>query len=162
MSDILTKLIAEYHEYLDEYNKMGRYYDGKHDILKNYRYEENRANQKIIENYVHKFVEEELSYIFGNPLTYISKSGNEAIINDIDYNLSHWKATHNQDLTRQLEIFGTAYELYYINANGEFCSRILNPTNAIVLTDTDDVPQMFVHFYKHKYEVSWSSIIVTP
>lgn len=73
-------------------------------------------------------------------------------INDIDYNLSHFKSTHNQELTRNLLIFGTAYELYYINANGEFCSRILNPTNAIVLTDTDDVPQMFVHFYKHKYE----------
>lgn len=154
MSDILKKLIEEYTANLDKYNKMGSYYDGQHDILKNYHYEENRANQKIIVNYVHKFIEEELSYIFGNPLTYISKSGNETTVNDIDYQLSHWKATHNQELTRILEIFGTAYELYYINKQGEFCSRILNPTNGIVLTDTDDVPQMFIHFYKNKYEDS--------
>lgn len=154
MNDILVKLTDEYYSQTEKYNKMGRYYDGKHDILNDYRYEANRSNQKITVNYIHKFVEEELAYIFGNPISYISKSGNESCINDIDYQLSHWNTTHNQELARQVEIFGTAYELYYINKNGEFCSRILNPTNAIVYADMDNVPQIFIHFYTKKYDTS--------
>lgn len=128
------------------------YYNGKHDILSTYNYQDYRANHKSAVNYIHKFVEEELSYIFGNPVSYISKSGNEDVINAIDYNLYHWQTTHNQELCRQLEIFGTAYELYYIDADGQFCGRILNPTNSIVYTDTDNIAQIFIHFYKLKYD----------
>lgn len=130
------------------------YYDGKHDIYSSYSYEEYRANHKSVINYINKFVEEELSYIFGNPVSYVSKSGDENIVNAIDYNLYHWKTTHNQELCRQLEIFGTAYELYYIDKDGLFSGRILNPTNSIAYTDADGIPQIFIHFYKMKYDDS--------
>ncbi|MDU7337938.1 MAG: phage portal protein [Clostridium sp.] len=154
MTDKIKRLVADYHATAYMYQKMLDYYNGKHDILNTYRYEENRANNKTVINYIQKFVEEELSYTLGNPISYISKSGNENIVNDIDYSLYHWQTTHNQELCRQLEIFGIAYELYYINHSGEFCSRILNPTNSICYTDTDNIPQIFIHFYKLKYDDS--------
>lgn len=127
------------------------YYNGTHDILSSYSYEEYRANQKSIVNYIHKFIEEEVSYL-GLPISYTSKSGNEDIVNDIEYNLMGWKATHNQQLVRELEIYGTVYELSYIDKAGMFNGRILNPTNSIAYTDEDGVPQIFIHFYKKKYD----------
>lgn len=133
---------------------MQDYYNGDQDILNTYHYEEYRSNAKTVINYIQKFVEEEIAYICGNPISYISKSGKGQEVNDIDYNLYHWKATHNQELTRQLEIFGTVYELYYIDSDGQFCGRILNPTNAAVITDADNIPQVFIHFYKKKYDNS--------
>lgn len=154
MTDIISKLKDTYNANSYKYNKMQNYYDGQHDIYTGYKQELNRANEKRVINYINKFVEEEISYCFGNPLTYISKSANESIIKDIDYNLYHWKATHNQELMRQLEIFGEAYELYYINANGDFCGRILNPSNSIAYCDMDNVPQIFIHFYKKAYDDS--------
>ncbi len=130
------------------------YYAGNHDILRNYRYEANRSNEKTVINYIHKFVEEEISYTLGNPITYISNTGNERELKDINYQLFHWSTTHNQELCRQLEIFGKAYELYYVNQNGEFCGRILNPTDAIAYTDSDGIPQLFIHFYKKQYDTA--------
>lgn len=151
MADIIKELISDYLAGLSIYQKMKDYYDGQHDILSFYKYEEGRSNQKTVVNYVNKFVEEELAYCFGNPLTYTSKSGNDDEIKAIDYNFYHWKSTHNQELMRQLEIYGTAYELYYIDQDGLFSGRILNPTDAIAYTDADGIPQIFVHFYKMKY-----------
>ncbi len=154
MANIIKELIDDYRANLLAYQKMQNYYEGNHEILNNYSYQEFRANNKTVVNFIHKFIEEELSYCFGNPLSYISKSGSEKALNDIDYNLYHWQSTHNQELMRNLEIFGTAYELYYIDKQGDFCGRILNPTNSIVYADSDGKPQIFIHFYSKKYDES--------
>jgi SPP1 family phage portal protein len=154
INEIIIDMINDYHGHSDIFDKMQRYYDGKHDILSTYVHEPSRANNIEVVNYIHKFIEEEISYCFGNGLTYISKSSNEQEINDINYQLSHWNKNHNQELMRQLEIYGLAFELYYINERGEFSSRILNPSNAIVYCDSDNVPQIFIHFYRQKYDSS--------
>lgn len=151
-SEIIKKLIADYHSQTVYYNHMLDYYNGNHDIYSNYQFSDGRANDKVVQNFVGRFCEEEIAYIFGNPVSYVSKSGDENIVNTIDYNLYHWKTTHNQELCRQLEIFGTAYELYFINEDGLFSARILNPTNSIAYTDSDGKPQIFIHFYKLKYD----------
>lgn len=152
IDEIITNMINDFHGHSDIFAKMQRYYDGKHDILSTYKHEPNRANNITVVNYIHKFIEEEISYCFGNGLVYISKNSNEQEINNINYQLSHWNKNHNQDLMRQLEIYGLAYELYYINERGEFSSRILNPSNSIVYCDSDNVPQLFIHFYKQRYD----------
>ncbi len=150
--NLINEIKMDYELQKCNYMDMLDYYNGNHNIFKNYRYEANRSNQHICVNYIHKFVEEELAYIFGNPVTYISKDGNKNVTKAIDYELFHWKDTHNQELARQVEIFGTAYELYYINADGLFSSKILNPINAAVYTDTDGNPEIFMHFYSKKFD----------
>jgi SPP1 family phage portal protein len=154
LADIVKELIIDYNTNLYNYQKMQYYYEGYHDILDNYKSEAFRSNTKTVVNYIQKFIEEELSYCFGNPLTYISKMGNKKVLDDIDYNLYHWQSTHNQNLMRNLEMFGRAYELYYINPQGEFCGMILNPSNAIAYVDADNKPQVFIHFYSLKYDTA--------
>ncbi|WP_459909267.1 phage portal protein [Desulfotomaculum defluvii] len=48
---------------------------------------------------------------------------------------SHWDKEHNINLRKQSEIYGEAYELNYINNDGEFSATILTHLDAFVLED---------------------------
>lgn len=111
------------------------YYEGNHGILKNYTMQDSRSNMKLVFNYPRKFVDNEVGYLLGKSVNYISKSDDENIINSIDINTSHWDKEHNINLRKQSEIFGESYELNYINEEGEFSATILNPLNCFVLED---------------------------
>lgn len=151
-TQLIDKMIAEYRANKPIFNLMGLYYDGDHDIKRNYHKFPNRANQIVIDNYINKFINEEVQYSLGNPISYVSLSGNTAIVHAIEDATHHWQDNHNQELMRTLEIYGIAYALNYIDAKGRFSERILNPENAIVYCDADGVPVRFIHFYKPKYE----------
>lgn len=111
------------------------YYEGNHNILKNYTMQDSRSNMKLVFNYPRKFVDNEVGFLLGKPVNCISKSDDENIINSIDINTSHWDKEHNINLRKQSEIFGESYELNYINEEGEFSATILNPLNCFVLED---------------------------
>lgn len=149
---LIDRMVQEYNVNKQLYHSMDRYYRGDHDINYHYCKFPNRANQIVIDNFINKFVNEEIQYSLGNPISYVSLSGSKDIIDAIYKNTFHWKDNHNQELMRTLEIYGTAYALHYIDDKGRFCERILNPENAIVYCDNDGVPVRFIHFYKPKYE----------
>ena len=151
-TQLIDRMIADYHEKVNNYESMSRYYKGDHDINRNYNKFPNRSNQIVIDNFVNKFINEEVQYSLGNPLSYVSLTGNKDIIDDIYKATFHWRDNHNQELMRTLEIYGTAYILNYIDGKGRFSERILSPKNSIVYTDTDGVPLRFIHFYKLKYD----------
>jgi len=151
-TQLIDFMVEEYHNNQTLYNSMARYYKGDMDIKYNYKKFPNRANNVVINGFISKFVDEEVQYSLGNPLSYVSLSGNKDVIDAIYKNTFHWKDTHNQELMRTLEIYGTAYALNYIDSKGRFSERILNPENAIVYCDADGVPVRFIHFYKKKYD----------
>jgi len=90
---------------------------------------------RLVFNFPRKFVDNETGYILGKPVNYISKSDDSEIIAAIDKNTSHWDKEHNINLRKQSEIYGEAYELNYVNTEGEFSATILTPLNAYVLED---------------------------
>lgn len=149
---IIESMVSEYKSNLDKYQSMRNYYGGMHDINSTYHKFPNRANNIVIDNFVNKFINEEVQYSLGNPLSYVSLNGDKEIIDAIYNNTFHWKDNHNQELMRTLEIYGCAYALHYIDVKGRFSERILNPENAIVYCDSDGVPVRFIHFYKKKYD----------
>lgn len=112
-----------------------KYYEGNHAILSNYTMQDSRSNMKLVFNFPRKFVDNEVGYLLGKPVNYVSKSDDEEIIDAIDLNTSHWDKEHNINLRKQSEIFGESYELNYINEEGEFSAAILNPLNCYVLED---------------------------
>ena len=137
--DINENLILEC---LNELNNRGRhkqkykdYYEGNHSILKSYQMQDSGSNMKLVFNFPRKFVDNETGYLLGKPVNYVSKSDNTDIIDAIDKNTSHWDKEHNINLRKQSEIYGEAYELNYINSDGEFSATILTPTEAFVLDD---------------------------
>ena len=111
------------------------YYEGNHSILKSYQMQDSRSNMRLVFNFPRKFVDNETGYILGKPVNYISKSDELTITASIDKNTSHWDKEHNINLRKQSEIYGEAYELNYVNTEGEFSATILTPLNAYVLED---------------------------
>jgi SPP1 family phage portal protein len=111
------------------------YYNGQHAILKDYAMQDSRSNRKLIFNFPRKFVDNEVGYILGKPVNYVSKSDKEDAIHKIDLYMSHWDKEHNINLRKQSEIFGESYELNYVDADGQFSATVLSPLNAYVLED---------------------------
>ncbi|MFK4439691.1 phage portal protein [Paenibacillus sp. RC21] len=115
--------------------KYADYYNGQHTILKNYAMQESRSNQKLIFNFPRKFVDNEVGYLLGKPVNYVSKSDQDEAIHNIDVHMSHWDKEHNLQLRKQSEIFGESFELNYIDSDGQFSATVLSPLNAYVLED---------------------------
>jgi SPP1 family phage portal protein len=111
------------------------YYNGDHAIIKDYAMQESRSNRKLIFNFPRKFVDNEVGYLLGKPINYISKSDKDEVIQKLDLNMSHWEKEHNINLRKQSEIFGESFELNYIDSDGEFASTVLTPLNAYILED---------------------------
>ncbi|MDD4564242.1 MAG: phage portal protein [Eubacteriales bacterium] len=130
------------------------YYEGKHSILSDYKMQDSRSNMKLVFNYPRKFVDNEVGYLLGKPVNYVSKSDDENIIDAIDINTSHWDKEHNINLRKQSEIFGEAYELNYINTDGEFSATVLNPLNCYVLEDgtAERNALLAIHKYKKHFD----------
>ncbi|MGX1572795.1 phage portal protein [Paenibacillus terrae] len=115
--------------------KYSDYYNGQHAILKNYAMQESRSNQKLIFNFPRKFVDNEVGYLLGKPVNYVSKSDQDEAIQNIDVHMSHWDKEHNLQLRKQSEIFGESIELNYIDSDGQFSATVLSPLNVYVLED---------------------------
>ncbi len=148
----IDRMITQYKNELNTYKQMRRYYDGDHDINYFYTRHPNRSNSVIVDNFIQKFINEECQYSLGNALSFVSLSGDKSIVDTIYNHTFHWKNNHNQEVMKQLEIFGTVYLLNYIDDKGRFSERIITPLNGICYCDTDENPICFIHFYKKKYE----------
>jgi len=111
------------------------YYNGQHAILMDYAMQESRSNRKLIFNFPRKFVDNEVGYLLGKPVNYVSKSDNDEYIHKIDLNMSHWDKEHNINLRKQSEIFGESCELNFVDSDGQFSATVLSPLNAYILED---------------------------
>jgi len=177
--ELLTKVFAnfqlQYHIYLKMYlyymgmtdancNGMGLSTNGSYDDIfineynldaegaGNYNYINDRSNRKIATNFIKKFTKEEVSYSVGNDITYTSHSGDTKIIELLRLSLAHWKKDHDANLAKNMLIYTTAYELYYIDPKGRFCSRVISPRHGIAYTDDRDNVIFFMHIYRERYD----------
>lgn len=144
---------ADYKKNLPTYEKMRRYYDGKHDIYSEgaFTIRDGTSDKPTHINWISKFIGEEISYGLNQPVTYSSKSDNKEIISDVLMSMEHFKLNHDQKLMRELEIYGRCYCLYFFDSKGRFCEMILNPTNAIAYCDEEGNVLLFIRFYEKKY-----------
>ncbi|BDR67213.1 hypothetical protein K144312032_14410 [Clostridium tetani] len=150
--DLLKKVYEEYINNRVTYDKMYQYYKGNTDAINNYQMVTERSNNKTPVNYIKKFIKEEVSYSVGNDINYISKSGNENIVNDIDYYLDHWSEGHDSNLTKNMLIYSLAYELYYVDKEGQFSSKIISPREGYATIDDFGNISFFMHIYKLKFD----------
>ena len=148
----LKKAYEEYQSNKFTYDKMYNYYKGNTDAINNYQMVTERSNNKINTNFIKKFIKEEVSYSVGNDVTYISKSGAENIVNDIDYYLDHWSEGHDSNLAKNMLIYSLAYELYYVDKEGQFSSKIISPREGYAAIDDFGNISFFMHSYKLKFD----------
>lgn len=132
---LLKNIYNEFQANKPNYDKMYNYYIGDTDAMREYKFITKRSNNKVNINFMKKFIQEEVSYSVGNDVNYISKSGNEKIVNDIDYYLDHWSEAHDSNLAKNMLIYGLTYELYYTDREGQFSSKIIPPTKGYAYAD---------------------------
>lgn len=150
--NLLKKAYEEYQNNKITYDKMYNYYKGNTDAMANYKMVTERSNNKTPVNYIKKFIKEEVSYSVGNDVNYISKSGNENIVNDIDYYIDHWSEGHDSNLAKNMLIYSLAYELYYVDKEGQFSSKVIPPTQGYAAIDDFGNISFFMHTYKLKFD----------
>lgn len=148
--DLLKKCYSEYINQKCAFDKMYEYYKGNTKI-QNYQ-PTDRADIKIPINFIKKFIKEEVSYSVGNEITYISRSGNDNIINDIEYYTEHWSENHDSNLAKNMLIYSHAYELYFVDREGQFSSKIIPPTEGYAFIDDFGNVSFFMHIFKLKFD----------
>ncbi|AGK97956.1 phage portal protein [Clostridium pasteurianum] len=157
---LVKKVYGTYNAYKHIYHKMYRYYKGDTDAMRKYKFVTERSNLKINVNYIKKFIKEEVSYTVGNAITYESRSDNENIVKDIEYYTAHWDELHDSDLMKYLLIFTKVYEIYYVDENADFCSKIIKPTEGYAYTDASGKALFFIHAFKNDFETTVTYIDV--
>lgn len=158
---LVKKVHGSYYAFKNIYNKMYDYYKGDTDAIKKYLFVTERSNLKTNANFIKKFIKEEVAYTLGNDITYESRTDNENIVNDIEYYTAHWNELHDTDLMKYLLIFTQVYELYYIDNNADFCSKIIKPTEGYAYRDKASGKVLFfIHEFKNDFETNSSFIDV--
>lgn len=158
---LVKKAYGSYHVFKKIYEKMYEYYKGDTDAIRKYLFITERSNLKINSNYIKKFIKEEVAYTLGNDITYESRTENENIVNDIEYYTAHWDELHDTDVMKYLLIFTQVYELYYIDDNADFCSKIIKPTEGYAYYDKASGKVLFfIHAFKNDFDTTTSYIDV--
>jgi len=118
----------------------------------NYNFVNDRYGKGISTNFIKKFIKEEVSYSVGNDITYTSHKGDDKIIELLRQSTAHWKADHDANLAKNMLVYSAAYELYYIDKDAQFCSRVISPRHGIAYTDSCDNLIFFLHIFRQRYD----------
>lgn len=157
LEDLINKCFLKFKSQQSNYQVYEDFYTNNVDsIMSDYSMQDAQSNRKVPVNFAKKFVQMEVGYSLGNPVTYISKSNNSNLIDTIDYNIGSWSKSQDQRLRKESEIYGVSYELDYIDSNGEFAATTLNPQNCFVLTDgtAENNVVMAMHYWIEDYDIN--------
>lgn len=159
--NLVKKVYGSYRVFQNIYEKMYRYYKGDTDAIRKYLFVTERSNLKINTNFMKKFIKEEVSYTVGNDITYESRTDNESIVKDIEYYTAHWNELHDSNLMKYLLIFTQIYEIYYLDSNADFCSKIIKPTEGYAYYDKSSGKVLFfIHAFKNDFDYTTTYIDV--
>lgn len=128
--------------------KLFNYYLGKHDILKRAMKDISKPNNKIINPFPHYITDTITGYFVGEPITY--KCADEDLLARFTqvFNYND-EARENTELAKDASICGVAFELLYIDADGEIRFKHIEPTQAIPIYDNtiDEELLYFIRYY---------------
>ncbi|WP_117161444.1 phage portal protein [Paraliobacillus sp. X-1268] len=151
--ELILKLLKELDKQRPKYTKLLNYYEGKHKILYDKaKVDETRADERAFFNYCRKTVQNYTGYLLGKAINYTSRSNDKEFLNTIELYFSHWEKSHNISLKQQTEIFGHAFEVSFVNTDGQFQSTYFNPLEMIALHDGSIDRNISVGVRKYKVE----------
>lgn len=149
---LLLNCISEHRKSIDRFDRLNKYYDGKHKILERVLANSDLPNNKIICNHAEYITDMATGYFIGNPVTYKG--------NSIKTILDNFKTIgiHNVDteLCRDISINGAGYELVYMTSEEVPIPKSTNidPRNIfLVVDDTVEYKSMFAVHYYPKYDI---------
>ncbi|WP_294405304.1 phage portal protein [uncultured Clostridium sp.] len=147
---LLRRMYTEYTSNLTEYQKAYDYYIGKTDIQETYK-ETERSNRKVQDNFIKTFVDEEVAFMVGVPITYGSKTADNESVKAIGNTIDEFDTCCDIDLATDFLIYGTAYEYYYL-VDKKIKTKTYSPLNSIAYIDNNDKVQLFIYFYTEPFD----------
>lgn len=150
--ELIKKCYDDFKINKSKYDKMYQYYVGDSDAVIKYSAMEYQESHKMNFNYLKKFIKEEVAYSVGTPISYISKTNDNNIVEEIEYYTYHWDKNHDAQLMKNMLLYSTVYELYYIDKNGQFSSKVITPRNGYAYTDDFGNILYFLHIYNLKFD----------
>lgn len=127
-------------------NKYRDYYDGKQAILRKVAIDKTKPCNKIVTNFCSQITDNYLGYLVGKDVTYTSTEDISALMDILAYNDSR---TEDSELLKQALIYGRAFELCYVDEDGQQRFRILDSreTFAIYENNLNEDLLAVVRFY---------------
>lgn len=148
---ILNDVIEYNEKYKNRFDMLEQYYLGKH-IITSREKEDRLKNNKVIINHAKYITDTNVGYLLGNPVEYQTgkKHNIEPLLNE------YKKQTINDldnELAKDLSIFGRSYEYVFANEDAEPRSCEIDNRNAIVVyDDTVEHNKLFGLIYRPIYE----------
>ena len=148
---IINDIIEYNEEYKKRYLMLENYYLGKHDVMSRKK-DERLKNNKVMVNHAKYITDTNVGYLLGNPVDYQVSEGH-----DIEPILDAYKKQTINDLDNEIakdvSIFGIQYEYVYSNEEAEPRSCEIDNKNCIIVyDDTVEHNKLFGLIYRPIYE----------
>lgn len=131
---------------LPKLNRYWNYYQGNQKILQKIATDVGKPCNKIIVNYCYNIVQNYLGYLSGIPIKYNNDNFSE-IINVLNYNDVHQE---DNEYLRQALIYGRAFEINYIDEDGQQRFRLFDSRECVPIyaNDLNNDLLYVIRFYK--------------
>ena len=169
VQEVLFKALGTHELNRSEIDYLYKYYKGEQPIR--HRVKETRPEicNKIVENRANEIVSFKVGYLCGEPIQYVSRSGDESVVNAIntlnEFMFAEDKASQDQELVEWQMICGTAFRLVLPDEPGEedeapFEIYTLDPRDTFIVYSNEigNKPLMAVKYSKDDNEQMHYSI----
>lgn len=131
----LSKIISS-NLNVTKFDRLFDYYVGKHDILNYFKKDASAANNKLVSNIAKYITDTSVGYFLGKPVVYSSMSEKfmEEIQKIYDYNDEQ---DHNIELAKSSSIYGSCFEMIYLDENADIRFTKINPGAGIMIKSSD-------------------------
>lgn len=169
LQEVLRKSLDIHNLNSGEIDYLYKYYKGDQPIR--YRMKEVRPEicNRIVENRANEIVSFKVGYLCGEPIQYVSRSGDEDIVKQVnilnEYMFAEDKASQDQEIVEWQMICGTAFRLVLPDGSDDldeapFEIYTLDPRNTFVVYSSEigNTPLMGVKYYVDDNNVKHYSV----
>ncbi len=118
-----------------KYKELKNYYEGKHKILEKTKKRSSVPNNKLVNNVARYITDTATGYFLGMPVVYdcMNEKHMEEIQAIYDYND---EGDHNIELAKNMSIYGSIFEMIYIDEDAKIRLARIEPDNVIMIKST--------------------------
>lgn len=156
---LLQEKINEHQQSATRYTELKKLYEGKHPILEEPPAEIGKPDNRLITNFAKYIVDTLNGYFLGIPLKITHE--NDKIAEFIEY-IGNINDLDNEqyEISKNCSIFGVAYEMLYLDEDGNIGITTLDPRNAFLMYDDSIRKRALygVHYYKNADNVLMGTV----
>lgn len=146
-------LVQSHYKYLDDA------YQTDYAIFHQAQKKAYKPDNRLATNFAKYIVDTMNGFFCGIP---IKVTSNDEKINKFIQRYDRYNSMDDQnaEIAKTCDIFGSAYEMYYVDEMGEVASTVLSPMNAFIIYNESIIPQprYFVRLYTDNHNIKRGSI----